>query len=333
MNNLDNSPATERTPRHSIGAVARRTGLSIHVLRAWERRYGAVSPGRTAGRQRLYADADITRLRLLRRITESGRPIGQVAHLTTSELLSLVGADGGGSEVGGEVGEAGDLAEEEDESAVAVGRCLEAGERLEGERVQAELRRAALRLGAAQFVEGVAAPLLVEAGERWHAGRWQVAQEHVVSTAVRRVVSWLLDTVEEGGGPVVVVGTASGERHELGAMLAAVVAAGEGWRVVYAGPDLPAADLALLAGTRRAVAVALSVIYVERRSRLLAEVAELRQSLGAGTPLLVGGKAAAGALARDLREAGASVLLGDMAALRVVLRALAGRGTTAGAAA
>ncbi len=78
-------------PRYSIGAASRRTGLSIHVLRAWERRYGVVRPSRTRGRQRLYTDAELERLRLLRRATEAGRTIGQVAKLSTAELQRLVG--------------------------------------------------------------------------------------------------------------------------------------------------------------------------------------------------------------------------------------------------
>jgi len=36
------------TPRYSLGAVARRLGVTPHLLRAWERRYGAVRPARTS---------------------------------------------------------------------------------------------------------------------------------------------------------------------------------------------------------------------------------------------------------------------------------------------
>ncbi|MBR43506.1 MAG: hypothetical protein CME18_03760 [Gemmatimonadetes bacterium] len=40
-------------PRHPIRVVAQRTGLSTPVLRAWERRYGVVTPNRSNGGQRL----------------------------------------------------------------------------------------------------------------------------------------------------------------------------------------------------------------------------------------------------------------------------------------
>ena len=65
--------------RHPIQVAARRAGLSPHVLRAWEKRYGdVVAPGRSAGGRRLYSDADIERLRLLHEATRAGRRIGDV---------------------------------------------------------------------------------------------------------------------------------------------------------------------------------------------------------------------------------------------------------------
>src|SRR5829696_483657 len=80
-------------PRHPIGVVAERTGLSPHVLRVWERRYRVVEPSRAEGRQRLYSDAEVERLRLIRLATLAGRSVGQVAPLSTDELARLVQED------------------------------------------------------------------------------------------------------------------------------------------------------------------------------------------------------------------------------------------------
>ena len=78
---MDNASGSTQSdlPRHPVRVVAQRTGLSSHVLRAWERRYGVVAPHRTEGGQRLYSDADIERLSLLRTLTAAGRvdqPVG-----------------------------------------------------------------------------------------------------------------------------------------------------------------------------------------------------------------------------------------------------------------
>ena len=93
--------------RHPIGVVSRRTGLKPDLIRAWERRYGAVAPGRSDTRRRFYSDADIARLQLLKRVVDTGRSIGQVANLSNEELESLAapapvtGADRGGREEAG----------------------------------------------------------------------------------------------------------------------------------------------------------------------------------------------------------------------------------------
>ena len=82
-----------RIGHHPIGVAGERTGLSPHVLRVWERRYGAVEPIRTGGGQRLYSDADIERLRLLSAVTAAKRSISLVARLPLGELARLARED------------------------------------------------------------------------------------------------------------------------------------------------------------------------------------------------------------------------------------------------
>ena len=82
-------PNSSSSPRYPVRLVALRTGLSAHVLRAWERRYAVVSPTRTEGGQRLYSDLDIERLLHLRRLTERGHAIGRIASLPLAELARI----------------------------------------------------------------------------------------------------------------------------------------------------------------------------------------------------------------------------------------------------
>src|SRR5919112_1464562 len=94
------------SPKYPVRLVALRTGLTPHVLRAWERRYGVVSPARTMGGQRLYSDFDIERLRLLRRLTHRGHAIRWIASLPVAELAKLdeeiSGAEDGTASADGE---------------------------------------------------------------------------------------------------------------------------------------------------------------------------------------------------------------------------------------
>lgn len=72
--------------KYRIGTVAQLTGLTADTIRMWERRYATVSPVRTDGGTRLYGDAEVTRLQLMRALTEAGDPIGAIASLSTQEL-------------------------------------------------------------------------------------------------------------------------------------------------------------------------------------------------------------------------------------------------------
>lgn len=307
-------------PRHPMGVVVHRTGLTPHVLRAWERRYGAVSPGRTKGGQRLYSDMDVGRLRLLKRATEGGRAIGAVASLSTEEVARLVGEDARAVEGPGRVSEAGTVAGEQETQRV-LGECLRAAERLDGAGLKGELMRAAVRVTVWELLYGVVTPLLTRVGELWEAGELRPAQEHVVSAAVRQVLDWLLTDMASGAGgesgPVLVLGTVEGELHEFGAMLAGVVAADVGWRVVYLGPSLPAAELAMAAERSGAWAVGVSVVCMEGpvSPRVRDELVSLRAQLAEEVWLLVGGRRSRGVV-----PAGAT-WVEDLESLRGVLAA------------
>jgi DNA-binding transcriptional MerR regulator len=69
-------PALDATPassaRYRIGEAARRVGVSASALRLWEQQ-GLVRPARSAGRYRLYSEADLVRLRRVRRMRQEER--------------------------------------------------------------------------------------------------------------------------------------------------------------------------------------------------------------------------------------------------------------------
>jgi len=69
-----------------ISAVARLTGISSHVLRVWERRYGVVEPNRSDSKRRRYNQNDIRRLSLLKPLVDNGHAISSVARLSTAQL-------------------------------------------------------------------------------------------------------------------------------------------------------------------------------------------------------------------------------------------------------
>jgi DNA-binding transcriptional MerR regulator/methylmalonyl-CoA mutase cobalamin-binding subunit len=304
--------------RHPIQVVVRRTGLTADVLRAWERRYNVVEPGRSEGGRRLYSDDDVERLRLLRRATRGGRRISNVSTLSLESLAALVQEDEREEVKGGP---------EEGEAAVAsteihLKACLAAVERLDGRELEGAIGRALVLLGAPLFMDRVAAPLLEEVGDRWRRGEVKPAHEHLVSAILQRVLGRVIESSEPPGtAPGIVVTTPAGQTHEFGALFAAATAASEGWRVTYLGPNLPADDIATAVRSTGADALALSVVLEEEEPDLASELRELRLKLPPTVPILLGG-AAVGAYQGVVDEIEA-IVLPNLEQLRLTLSSLA----------
>jgi DNA-binding transcriptional MerR regulator/methylmalonyl-CoA mutase cobalamin-binding subunit len=303
---------------HPIRVVARRTGLSTHVIRAWEKRYGAVEPKRTQTDRRVYSLDDIERLTLLRRATLLGRSIGQIAKLSTPELRRLI---------------------EEDESAASaipaptppreanardgahlLASSLEAVGRLDASALERTLAEASVSLSRPALMEQLIVPLMHRLGDAWREGTLRPAHEHLASAVVRSFFGSLNGVFPVSPtAPKIIVTTPSGQLHEIGALLAAATAASEGWRVTYLGPSLPADEIAAAARQAGARVVALSVVATED-SHIRAEIHRLAQLLAPGTAILVGGRGASGM--RSALEAAGAHYLPDYANLRAKLEAI-----------
>lgn len=307
-------PATAE-PRHPIGVVAERTGLTADVLRVWERRYAVVDPARSQGGQRLYSDADIERLSLLHRATQGGHGISHVASLSNATLGDLVrGIETGGESTPERVTPAG-------EPQATVDRALAYAEALDPVGLESLLRRSVARYGIVFFMDAVAAPFMRRMGDEWHAGRITYSQEHLATATVQRVVSDASPLLTDGGKPTIVVGTLEGERHANGALMAAATAASEGWRVIYLGADLPAAEIAETAERTGARAVGISMVLSEQKTRTAARLRELEKRMPANAKLLVGGT---GSKALKRRSAGSeTIFIETMEDLRTTLAAIA----------
>jgi methylmalonyl-CoA mutase cobalamin-binding subunit len=308
--------ATPKDKRHPIQVVARRTGLSADVLRAWEKRYGILRPSRSAGGRRLYSDDDIEYLRLLRRATRAGRSVGQLAGLSRGDLEGLVREDDvAATAVVAEAGVA--------TPAVAVERALAAVVALDGVGLGSLLRSAMVENEVAHFLDGVVVPLLARIGQEWHDGRLTPAHEHLASRAVRIVLNEFMAMFAPiADAPRLLMATLQGQRHEFGAMLAAAAATAAGWRVTYLGVDLPAGAIAAAAHQAGATVVGLSFLHPTDDPAIRGELAALRAALPADTVVVAGGRAAPN-YGRALKEIRAVVFV-DLRGWRAALTSLAG---------
>jgi len=272
-----------------IDMASKRSGLSVHVIRIWEKRYGAVTPRRTATNRRLYSDGDVRRLCLLRRAVESGYRIGVIAKIPDRKLLSLL-ADQPSSETRHSRVRGVDSM---DPARLFQDTAVAAVKELDSERLRDVLERALLALGAQGLLARVIAPLAHTVGELWQDGGLTAAHEHFLSGAIKVFLGQVTGQfVLPDNAPVLIVATPAGQIHELGAVLAGTAAANAGWRVTYLGPSLPAAEIAGAAAQQQARAIALSIVYPPDDPALARELVDLRRFAPESTEIIIGGRAA-----------------------------------------
>lgn len=291
---------------YRVGMVSKLTGLTTHTLRTWERRYRAVVPGRTDAGGRLYSDDDVRRLRLLRDLVETGHAIGTVASLSDRELARVAAS-----------AERNVSQAETHTRTSPVEAFLDAVARLDVSGAERIMARAAVALPTETFLMEVVAPALQEVGDRWERKEFRIAHERVATGAARGLLfslARLYPPRDQLGA--VVVAAPRGERHELGAMMVAMLAALRGFTVLYLGADVPENEISFVAEVRNVELVLLSVINLSP-----SEVRQIARDLAAMVPphtrIIMGGPA-------SLPVEGTRVEhMPDLAALDVLLRSIA----------
>ncbi len=269
--------AAERTYRIHIAAEL--SGVSVELIRAWERRYGVLRPERTPSGYRAYTDRDIAILKRLKQLTDEGVSISDAA-----KLLPRIQAD---------LSLAPAVAlPEVTLSAVEGWRAavLAAAEAYEQTRVSAIIDEVLAALPPLKAFEDVFAPVQREVGERWHAGRFTVAQEHLVSQVVRaRLVGLLHASPENVGRRHAVLACFPDEEHEIGLLGAALRLRHAGVRVTLLGQRVPAVDLGRAVGALKPHLVGLSAVTNRGAAMFEDMLARIMEGIPKGTPVWVGG--------------------------------------------
>ncbi len=218
---------------YPILAVSRLTGVAIDTLRAWERRHSAVTPVRD-DRGRMYTDADIARLRLLRDAVAHGHSIGRLAGLTDAQLRHLATA---GASAVAEVAPT-------RRTPVDTAALIAALQKYDATAIDHQISRLASVLPPLELLRDVLMPVLAQVGDDWHRGAAHIAHEHLMSSTMRNILgSFLRLYARPNVSTRLLFATLAGERHEIGTLGAAMLAASSGLGVAYLGPDLPAREI------------------------------------------------------------------------------------------
>lgn len=290
--------ASSSLKRHPIQVAARRSGVNVELLRAWERRYAVVDPGRQESGRRLYSDDDIARLVLLRQVLEHGLRIKDAAGRSDDELRAFLDADAAAAPSAARASDGTDGAQSLLEA------CRLAITSQDMTALRSVLDRARVELSVPLLLDDVLGPLASWIGDSWGDGTMRIYQEHRATVVLREVLASLA-RVPRAPIATVVTTTPAGELHELGALLAAAAAVSAGWRAEHLGPDLPAAEIAAAAARLDARAVCLSIV-TRGTDHVAEELKLLRRLVGEDLAILVGGRGVQGS-ERILREIDARV--------------------------
>lgn len=280
----------EKTKKYPIKVVSKKTGISLHVIRAWEKRYQAVIPERTETNRRLYSEDDIYKLQLLKVATRNGYSIGNIAGLSISELESLVDMT-----VQQESTSEEHQAANPDRSAPAtyLNRCLNSIFNFDANQLEYHLQQAAVALSQPLLIDQVLKPLIEQIGALWHDGKIRVMHEHMATAIITNFISNLRKNYRHSpGAPAIVITTPLGQVHEIGAQLAALIAAGAGWVPVYLGASIPAEEIAAAVQISGSRAVGLSIVYPDEDPFIREEIEKLRRLLPQRVTIILGGRMA-----------------------------------------
>ncbi len=282
----------DNTAQYLISTVSKRSGVKSDLVRAWERRYQAVKPTRTEGGHRVYTDLDIARLKLLNQATNSGHSISQIAQLSLGDLKNLLNkeSDSIAQVIGQSVplhGSRLHIAED------YIQKCYAAVLAFDAHALESHFENGIVELGTEVFIEKLLNPLLTLIGDRWRSGELRPVHEHMASSIVRSLTYILRNNNPcSPDAPRMIVCTPINQLHELGALLAGIIAELKGWKVTYLGANLPAEEIAAAVKFTNASAVTISISFKTDDHVISKELRRLRKLLGNDVALIVGGRAA-----------------------------------------
>lgn len=271
-----------------IGELARRSGTSPELLRAWEQRYGLLRPARSSGGFRLYSPADEARIQRMTQLIAGGMSAAEAAEtaLADSDVPAVA-----------EPPIVGTLAEQ----------LRMALDRFDGASAHAVFDRLLASVSVEAVVADVVLPYLRDLGDRWAAGQASVAQEHFGSNLVRGRLLSLARDWDMGEGPSLLGACLPGEAHDIGLLAFGILAARRGWRITFLGADTPIETISTSVETVRPQLTVLVTI----NPALVASHAKGIRALATSTRPVIGGisderlvaRAGATALPDDIVEA------------------------------
>jgi DNA-binding transcriptional MerR regulator len=247
-----------------IGELSRRVGVTPEVLRAWERRYGILSPTRTDGGFRLYGDDDERRIRRMLQHLEQGLSAAEAARLAGADPPARLDPAAGTDDGTGAP------------TAAALGEQLrQALDGFDDVGAHSVLDRLLGSYPLESVLRDAVLPYLHELGDRWARAEASVAQEHFASALLRGRLLALARGWGRGRGPHALLACVPGDQHDLGLICFGLALRAHGWRITYLGADTPLRTLIETADLLQPALVVVSAALPELAQSALGGLREL----------------------------------------------------------
>jgi MerR family transcriptional regulator, light-induced transcriptional regulator len=272
----------------SIGELSDMTGIGVHTLRVWEKRYGAPQSQRLPSGHRRYPKEEVPRLKAIASALESGYRASKVVTATMEELQGLMGfATFNGPKSGPESKKQDKLASDKTvvESWV---QLIHAGK---DDTLLSGFHEQFGRHGALDFICDFAVPLLERIGKGWETGELSITHEHFASECL---VSFLNEKWRQMNsrktGPTVIITTLPREGYSLGILMCSLITSVTNSKVMYLGVDNPIEEIVDASKKYNPEIIALSIShkfdFVTSEKQLL----QLRKEVDKHISIVTGGK-------------------------------------------
>ncbi len=289
-------PQFEKNPLPTgwaIAEVERDTGIGKDTLRVWERRYGFPQPLRDSLGERLYPLDQVHKLRLIKRLMDTGHRPGKIVAQSVEQLQDLLN---GMSLVKGAEDCTSSPPEPSALDANAPWLRWLAEDR--SDLIKQALRQHIIKQGLGSTVEDLVAPLCVYVGEAWLRGELSVYQEHLFSATLQQVLREAIASVEAssptlGQHPRVLLATTPGEYHSLGLLMAECYLALESCARFELGSSTPVVEILQAIEHMKIDVLALSFSAYASRNDVISSLQQLIDGVPAGVEIWAGGSATA----------------------------------------
>lgn len=274
---------------YTIQLASKVSGVGIHTIRAWEKRYNAVTPRRNDSGRREYSQSEVERLRLLCDLCTLGHTIGQIARLETDQLKRML------AELGKQTqsihSEATMLAPTVN-LADSLSNMMLALEGYKLDIMVHEINKINLVVGPRDMALKVLVPLLREVGLKVARGQLSLSQESALISLLRFQVGHTLYRSQSKNkmGKIAVICTPEGERDEMPILQSALLAEHYQHALIYLGTGIPCGALLDVIQSTQAQTVILMMPMLAENAGMIQNdkyIEKVLESLKDGSRLII----------------------------------------------